>query len=386
MEGTSYVQKTFGEVSQTLEKLDAAESSSSTTTTEVEQPQNTTQENEAEVKDTVAVENQEVKTEEQAENETENKEDNTSSFSLSLDEGEQQGENKKQEVVEKSTSNWKDSLKNVDKKEVLKELGITDFAIEMNEHISNGGKAEDYLMAKAIDYSKVSDESIIKDDLRKQFPDFTAAEIDRLFIRKYPDLNSDLEDEKQDALLQLRADAHIKRQQKIGEQSKFKIADTPMMQTSAEFEEWQKAKEQQPKLLENFRNFYNNHEATKSLNEGKRVAISLGDGIAPFNFNVDHPELITQALTDGGVILNKLTSTKTGEPDVAKQHLITLFSFNPQKFMQDIFNYGQQMGVRKKVIEEGQNAQKPQAKVAEMNTSTKPTVVGTGTYGSRSRD
>lgn len=312
----------------------------------------------------------------------ENTEVAESTFSLAVD-GVVKVEEPKP-VAEQKPFNLDEEIKKIDRKELLKKAGVTDFAIEIDDFLLKGGKAEDYLNAKAIDYNKVSDEAIIKADLAKQYPTFSTEQINLMFGRKYSvdELSSD--EDKEFASLQLKADAHNSRQQKITEQQKFKIPDTPILQKDEAYEQWKQQQESQPQLMEQFRNYYEQHEATKSLNESKKVAISLGDGVPPFNFTLDQPQVLTQALTDGGVIINKLMTTQSGEPDVAKQQLVTLFSFNPQKFIQDIFKYGQSMGVRKELVEGGQNAQRPQAKVTDMNSNAAPTV-SLGKFGDRSR-
>lgn len=280
--------------------------------------------------------------------------------------------------------NWRDEIKKVDKKELLKELEMEDFAIELNQHIKNGGHAIDYLNAKAIDYSKVSDDALIKSDLQKQYPTATPHQIDLLFSRKYGVESEANDEDKEFAELQLKTDAYNSRQAKITEQQKFKVHETPIASKDEAYEQWKQDRDSQAQNIEQLNNYYSSHEATKKLNESKRVAIDLGEGVAPFNFSVDKPEFITQAFTDGGKIWRKLTSTPQGEPDVAKQQLIALFSFNPQKVLQEIFNYGKSMGVRKELVEEGQNAQRPQAKIVDVDPNAKP-VYKTGTYGNATR-
>lgn len=274
--------------------------------------------------------------------------------------------------------NFDEEIKKIDRKELLKKVGVNDFAIEIDEHLSKGGNAIDYLNAKSIDYNKVSDETIVKSDLQKQYPTFTSQQIDLMFNRKYAVAEDALEGDKEFAELQLKADAHNSRQAKITEQQKFKIPDTPILHTDEAYEQWKQEQQSQPQLIEKVKNYFLNHEATKILNESKRVTVTLGEGVAPFNFNVDKPEMITRNLTDGGEMWGKLTSTKTGEPDVPKQQLITLFAANPQKFMQDIFNYGLSTGQRK-LVTEGQNATKPTTPVHSI-TGEKATY-STGTYG-----
>lgn len=268
--------------------------------------------------------------------------------------------------------NFDEELKKVDKKEVLKKLGVNDFAIELNDYLLKGGKAEDYLNAKSIDYNNVSDEDLIKADLRKQYAGFTPDKIDKLFNAKYGVTDSDTDETKEQKELQLEADGYLKRQSKIQEQQSFKIPDTPILQKDEAYEQWKAEQESQTKLNEQGKQWFLQHDATKALNESKRVTISLGDGVDPFNFSIERPDLITKVLTDGGETWGKLTSTKTGEPDVPKQQLLTLFAYNPQQFINHIFRYGVQMGERKPVVE-GQNASRPQAKVASIDPNATPT-------------
>lgn len=277
-----------------------------------------------------------------------------------------------------ATYNWKEEIKKLPKAELLKELGVNDFAIEMDNHISKGGKPVDYLSARAIDYNAISDESLIKDSLKKIYQGASQDQINLAFNRKYGVPDDATEEDKMFADLQLKSEANIIRQNAISEQSKYKVPEGIIPQDEA-YNQW---KEQQGKVAQSYQqltDFYLNNPATKALHESKRVTISLGEGVKPYNWLIDKPELITNAFTDGGETWQKLTRTTTGEPDVSKQQLIALFAINPQKFMQDIFNYGKGMGVRKELVEEGQNAHRPQAKVINADPNAKPTY-RTGTY------
>lgn len=360
MEGASYAQKSFGDVLAGLDSFENNSTQSQENTTEAATTESTTT-----AADTTE---QTVSTTEQAAT-TETKDTNVSDFVLGDGTTEETATQTQESTTAQPAFNLDEELKKVDRKEILKKLGVTDFATEIDEYISKGGNAIDYLNAKSIDYNKMSDESIVKEDLQKQYPTFTSQQIDLMFKRKYG-ISEDAEPEDREFVeLQLKADAHNSRQTKIEQQQKFKIPETPILQKDEAYEQWKQEQESQPQLMENFRKFYENHTATKNLNESKRVTISLGEGVAPFNFNIDQPQMITKAMTDGGVTLNKLMTTQSGEPDVAKQQLVTLFSYNPEKFIQDIFKYGQSMGVRKELVEEGQNAQRPQAKVANMQNT-----------------
>lgn len=279
--------------------------------------------------------------------------------------------------------NWKDEIKKLDKKEILKELGVNDFALELNDHLARGGSAVDYLNARAIDYNNVSDDVLLKDSIRKEYPTLTPKQIDTIFNRKYGVPDDAPEEDVEFITAQKQADAYKVRQQKISEQQSFKLPEANAPQKDEAYEQWKQQRDVHAQTVEQLTNFYVNHAATKALNESKKVAISLGDDVPPFNFIIDRPEMLTKAFTDGGQTWQKLTSTPTGEPDVQKQQLIALFTYNPQKFIQDIFKYGQERGVYKQ-LDEGQNAKRPNAPVTPPDPNAKPTY-SIGNFGNRGR-
>lgn len=278
--------------------------------------------------------------------------------------------------------NLDEELKKIDKKELLKKLGVNDFTIEMDEYLAKGGRADDYLSKRAIDWTKISDEDLAKQDLKNLYPDASSQQIERLYNKKYNQQEIDSDEDREDGLLLMKADARRIREAKIQEQNNFKIPEAivPPPTYEAEYLQWKQQQEAQPALMKQLNDFYANHEATKTLNESKRVAINLGDGVPQFNFSINNPDAITRMYTDGGETWQKVTSTQTGEPDVPKQQMIALFSYNPQKFIQDIFNYGRQLGKRD-MVGEGQNAQKPTSKtpVVELNQTS----YGVGKFGDR---
>lgn len=289
------------------------------------------------------------------------------------------------QVQDAATYNWKDELKKLDVKEVAKELGLSDFALEMNEYMAKGGKATDYITAKGYDWTKVADEDLVKEELRSQYPDAPELQITRLYNKKYNQREDDMDEDREDGLLLMRAEARRLREEKITKQNSFKIPDAAILPQNYEPEylQWKDQKNSQAGYQKQLNEFYQNHEATKRLNESKRVAVNLGEGVPAFNFVINNPDALTKMYVDGGETWAAITSNDKGEPDVQKQHLIGLIAHNPQKFMQDIFNYGVQMG-RRKMVDEGNNAQRPNQKPMpqELNSTT----YGVGKFNARDRD
>jgi len=286
-------------------------------------------------------------------------------------------EAKPAEAAAPAITDWREAIKKVDRKELLKEAGISDFALELDEHIKNGGQAADYLNAKARDWNSVPDEDIIRDEFKAKFPNLTAAEIERKISRKYS-IDSLDDDEKADGEIDLKSDAYELRQQRIERDKKLIIPSNKVPEVDMDAMTQQVMESQQRIQQENYKktiDIFNNHEATKELNQSKRVALDLGAN-GKFSFTVDKPESITRAIYDSK-LWSKLTSDEKGEPNVALLQKLVLHAANPQKFENDLVNYGKSLG-KHDIIAEGQNAKRPLGSQAKTDISP---VVRQGTYG-----
>lgn len=267
--------------------------------------------------------------------------------------------------TEETTSDWRELIKKVDPKELYKEIGINEFSLELNDYIKNGGDPADYLAAKSIDYNKVSDEDLIKDDLKKQYPHFSSTDINRLYNRKYGTNEAMSEEEMEDKRLELKADAHTRRQQKISEQQKFKIPSPIQNENTIQkdFEqEMQRISAEEKQRMDATIKWYSDHDATKNLIQSKRVTVSLGD-MGSFNFNVDKPENLMKPILNSEV-WQRVTSMNPGEPDVNKLipdvnkiQRLALMSMNPN-YEIDLVNYGKSLKL-KELQAEGQNIKIP---------------------------
>jgi hypothetical protein len=269
---------------------------------------------------------------------------------------------------------WKEALKQADRKEVLKELGLDDFDIEFSDYRKNGNDPYKYLEAKSFDWEQVPDIDIVIEDFIKQYPTFDSNQLDRLISKKYGYIDGGDEEDNADALILMKADAHLSRQQRIAEQKNFKIPQSPQEAASSKVE--QLYAEQQEIAMQNYQqqvNFYKSHEATQNLIQSKRVGVEIG-GDKPFYFNVDKPELITKAITDGE-LWQRITAVNPQEadaakliPDVAKLQKLVIAAMNPN-YEKDLVNYGKSLGL-KNIVEEGQNARKPNGTVPTVSNDS----------------
>jgi len=262
-------------------------------------------------------------------------------------------------------TSWKDAIKSVDRKELLKELGFDDFAIELNDHISKGGKPIDYLAARAIDWNTVSDADVVLDEMKKDFPDATPTQLQRLFNKKYNQLELADDEDKEDGMLLMKADARKYKAARIANQQSFKIPEgnqqlqsqQPQQPTPEQLQAEAQARTQ--KLLEN--------EAIKNLTQSKRVAIKLGEKDS-FNFNIDKPESIVRAISEPQYWA-KILANKQGEPDMDKLIRLTKYAHDMDGHDLALFNYGQSKGHRKE-IEEGQNIKLPNGRTPQTEKTT----------------
>ena len=286
----------------------------------------------------------------------ESQEDNNSSFEFSLGEENKPTDNQ-QPQTEIGTS-WKDILKKLspqERNEAAKELGFDDFDINFSDARKRGVEPSKYIYSKAIDWSKVNDIDLLKNDYRAKFPNATPIQIDKLIAKQYNQTEIADEEDRELGALMMQADAQKIREQKINESNSFQLPERIEPQKDEAYSQWKEQQETINRGRQGFNQFLAEHEATKNLLQNKRVAIPIGKDGRVFNINIDKPELINTVLTDGGKSWNKLVTTQDGKPDIAKQQMGVLFMANPQKFIDDIYNYGVSQG-KKSIINGNTNA------------------------------
>ena len=287
---------------------------------------------------------------------TTSQEENNSNFDLGF--SEEKSNEPQVNTQSQSTLSWKETLKKLsaqEKIEAAKELGFDDFDLNFSDARKRGVDPAKYIYAKAIDWNKVSDTDLLKNDYRSKFPNATPAQIDKLIARQYNQTDISDEEDKELGSLMMQADARKIREQKIVEANNFVIPEKIEPQTDENYAQFKKDQEQLNIGREGYKRFLAEHEATKNLLQNKRVAIPIGKDGKVFNINIDKPEAINTALTDNGTTWKKLMQNDKGEPDIFKQQMTILFAANPYKFIDDIFGYGKAQGMKSK-IEENNNA------------------------------
>lgn len=67
-----------------------------------------------------------------------------------------------------TTYDWKKEVKKLSKADVLKELGLDEFAVGMVDYYQKEGNVTPYLEVKTVDYSKMTSEQLLEMQLKKR--------------------------------------------------------------------------------------------------------------------------------------------------------------------------------------------------------------------------
>jgi hypothetical protein len=113
-----------------------------------------------------------------------------------------------------------DILKTIPKEELYKYLELDEHTIKFDEFRKKGGNPYDYIQQKAIDWTKVPDEQLIKMDLRKLHPNLSAEKIDKLYTHKYKQDELAADEEREFGNILLETDADSIRRRNIEDQKK----------------------------------------------------------------------------------------------------------------------------------------------------------------------
>lgn len=199
-----------------------------------------------------------------------------------------------EKVAEPTPPKLDEVLKNADRNEALKILGLDEFDLQLINYRQEHGDLTPFLQAKTVDWDKVTDVAILRDNLKRQFPEVLDEEFELLVEKrineKYLLNDPEVHDEKAVKLakIELKTDAANIRKQRKDEQAKF---DVPVKQVVKEDTE---AKQQEAiKAYEAYVESVKNNPVTqKLLSEQKLV---MGEGKDTYNYKVEPNDIIAIA-------------------------------------------------------------------------------------------
>ncbi len=218
-----------------------------------------------------------------------------------------------------------------------------DYIKAVVDYYDKTGDFTPYIEAKSIDYTKLTDEEIMKRDLKTQYPTLSDKAFDVLYKEQVADkykLDSELHgaDATEVGREFLKVEAEAKRKKLIEAQEAFKA---PERVKSAEESEYEARQAEVQKVLSDFRDTTNNHAETKAILDSKKLTIKIGD--AEVNYEVADPNSILEATLDNNKFFAQFQNPDKSI-DYKRWYKAVAYSQNPELFEKTLFDKGKAEG------------------------------------------
>lgn len=221
-----------------------------------------------------------------------------------------------------------------------------DFIKNVVDFYEKTGDISPYLQAKLVDFNQMTDQEIMRRNLKEQYPDVSDKAFEKLYQQQIVDkykLDTDIYDEDDSELGRelLKSEASKLRSQYLDWQKNF---------TAPVRAEDQTAKEQQQELEDKLRTFeqsVKSNPLTNNILTDKRI--SLGD----FSFEVTDPSSIVDMTLDNEKFFSQFASDD-GQVDFNRWYKTAAYSQNQELFEKTLINHGRTLG-REEITKEIKN-------------------------------
>lgn len=225
-----------------------------------------------------------------------------------------------------------------------------DFIKQVVEFYEKTGDLTPYLQAKTVDFTSMSDEEIMRRNLREQYSDLSDKAFDRLYKQQVTDkFKLDLEEwTEEDVELGrelLKVEASKVRNQYLEWQKNFQAPEPGVPDQS------QDLMAEAQETLQRFEQEVRSNEFTKSLLEGKKLTIKTADG--EFNYEIPDANPLLDMTVNNDLFFSQFANEQ-GNLDYAKWYKTAAYSQNPELFEKALINYGKTLG-RSEVTKEIKN-------------------------------
>jgi hypothetical protein len=225
-----------------------------------------------------------------------------------------------------------------------------DFIKQVVEFYEKTGDLTPYLQAKTVDFTKMSDEEVMRRNLREQYNDLSDKAFDRLYKQQVTDrfkLDTEEWGEEDSELGRelLRVEASKVRNQYLDWQKNFSAPEPEVSQEQVQ------AQAQAQELIAKFEQEVKSNELTKSLIEGKKLTINTADG--EFNYEVPEAESLLDMTIDNDRFFGQFANDQ-GQLDYARWYKTAAYSQNPELFERALVNFGKTIG-RSEITKEIKN-------------------------------
>lgn len=225
-----------------------------------------------------------------------------------------------------------------------------DFIKQVVEFYEKTGDLTPFLQAKTIDFTKMSDEDVLRRNLREQYSDLSDKAFDRLYKQQVIDkfkLDADEWGEEDSELGRelLKAEASKLRNEYLEWQKNFSAPEPKVSDEQAQ------AEAQAIEAMKMFEQEVRSNELTKNILESKKIAIKTNDG--EFNYEIPQAESLLEMTIDNDKFFSQFASDQ-GQLDYGKWYKTVAYSQNPELFEKALINYGKTLG-RSEVTKEIKN-------------------------------
>lgn len=221
-----------------------------------------------------------------------------------------------------------------------------DFIKSVVEYYEKTGDLTPYLQAKLVDFQGMSDEEIMRRDLREAYPEVSDKAFEKLYKQQVVDK------------FKLDADTYEEDDIELGKE----LLKSEASKIRAKYQEWQKgfqapepepdnSSEEEARLLKEFEEKVKNNDLTKAILNDKRIAIKTADG--EFNFEVQDPNALLDMTIDNDKFFSQFIAGE-GEIDYARWYKTSAYAQNPEQFERSLINYGKTIG-REEITKEIKN-------------------------------
>lgn len=274
---------------------------------------------------------------------------------------------------------WQEVLKSQQPDTIFKELGLDGKVVDLSKKLvgnpkmmafyehweKNNGDIKPYLSALSTDFSKMAPEEVMRHQLREEYPELDAKQLDTLYKIKVTnryklDEVNYTEEEVAEGRIELMADVKPIRAALTAKQDQYLIPKPPELKP-AEPDNQALQKQQE---FEAFQTQLTNDPYIKELTSNKKITI--GEGAEAFSFAVD-PAKIMNIMLDADAWASKLLiqqdnadGSKTWIPNAKKQALIGAILEDEDGFLREMSKHYKSLG-GKAAIDPIENAKPPGA-------------------------
>lgn len=223
-----------------------------------------------------------------------------------------------------------------------------DFIKDAVEFYNKTGSLTPYLEATSLNFEEMTDEKIMRHNLKSQNPTLSDRAIERLYLRdiinKYS-LDADRFDEDEVELGKelLKADADKLRNSLVDEQKNF-------IQPESKPEDNSEAEAQQTAFIESV----NTNKTTRDLLENKRILVDYND--QSFSYEIENPEQLKDMALDSTKFF-ALFQDEKGIIDFDKWYKVASYALDPETYNQSLISHGVGLG-QEKVVKDLKNPSK----------------------------